>query len=296
MGATWRHGPHHSAQKSTSTGLSLLRTSLSKVASVTSLMVATVVSLTLLVGQPALGIDSRLTAGAGRGDRLTVDTVHDVAAGEDAGDVGAGARVLNQDVAVVVQLHLALHQFAARVVAHGDEQAGYREFGFLAGLDVAHPYAGDAVLAENLGHDAVPQEADLLVGEGAILHDLAGAERVTAVDDRHGTCESRQEDRLFHRRVAAADDRDVLVAEEEAVTRGAPRHAVAGQPTLALQAELPVAGTGRQDDALGVVGVGRGLDHLGRGVQVDLDDVIGHQLGTEAFGLLTQVVHEVGTE
>src|SRR6187200_3241788 len=33
-GATAQHGPHHSAQKSTSTGLSLLRTSASNVASV----------------------------------------------------------------------------------------------------------------------------------------------------------------------------------------------------------------------------------------------------------------------
>src|SRR6185312_8841576 len=35
-GATILHGPHHSAQKSTTTVLPLLRTSLSKVASVTS--------------------------------------------------------------------------------------------------------------------------------------------------------------------------------------------------------------------------------------------------------------------
>src|SRR5688572_840788 len=35
-GATMRHGPHHSAQKSTITGLSLPSTSVSKVASVTS--------------------------------------------------------------------------------------------------------------------------------------------------------------------------------------------------------------------------------------------------------------------
>src|ERR687892_1400799 len=35
-GATMRHGPHHSAQKSTTTGFSLWRTSDSNVASVTS--------------------------------------------------------------------------------------------------------------------------------------------------------------------------------------------------------------------------------------------------------------------
>src|SRR6478735_6616317 len=36
IGATWRHGPHHSAQKSTRTGLSDLRTSASKLSSVTA--------------------------------------------------------------------------------------------------------------------------------------------------------------------------------------------------------------------------------------------------------------------
>jgi hypothetical protein len=35
-GATMRHGPHHSAQKSTTTGFSLWSTSVSNVASVTS--------------------------------------------------------------------------------------------------------------------------------------------------------------------------------------------------------------------------------------------------------------------
>src|ERR1700712_2236938 len=38
IGATMRHGPHHSAQKSTMTGLSDIRTSASKLASVTFLV------------------------------------------------------------------------------------------------------------------------------------------------------------------------------------------------------------------------------------------------------------------
>src|SRR5450631_2178024 len=40
IGATARHGPHHSAQKSTSTGLSLFRTSASNDASVTGAVLA----------------------------------------------------------------------------------------------------------------------------------------------------------------------------------------------------------------------------------------------------------------
>src|SRR6476619_7900251 len=39
-GATWRHGPHHSAQKSTRTGPSAPRTSVAKLLSVTVLVFA----------------------------------------------------------------------------------------------------------------------------------------------------------------------------------------------------------------------------------------------------------------
>src|SRR5690349_23965042 len=50
-GAIWRHGPHQAAQKSTRTGLSLLRTSCSKESSVTFLRVpATAGSLTCWCG------------------------------------------------------------------------------------------------------------------------------------------------------------------------------------------------------------------------------------------------------
>src|SRR5438270_11393757 len=90
-GATILHGPHHSAQKSTRTGLSLASTSVSKVASVTVLVVAPIaapreglgdcrnvavvpdiprmaclgrISLAL-VGQPPFGVEPGRTSGAG---------------------------------------------------------------------------------------------------------------------------------------------------------------------------------------------------------------------------------------
>src|ERR671927_1533911 len=48
-GATILHGPHHSAQKSTSTGLSLPSTSLAKLASVTVLVLPAMVVLSVVV-------------------------------------------------------------------------------------------------------------------------------------------------------------------------------------------------------------------------------------------------------
>src|SRR3954468_5994557 len=118
-GATILHGPHHSAQKSTSTGLSLPSTSLAKLASVTVTVLPAMVVLLLgrlarmrppeqpdgrwiyagrgrrgclrvrsaLVeglGQPALGVHGRGRTGAGGGDGLPVDVVDDVTGGEDA--------------------------------------------------------------------------------------------------------------------------------------------------------------------------------------------------------------------
>src|SRR3712207_8657948 len=51
-GATILHGPHHSAQKSTSTGLSLPSTSSAKVASVTVTVLPAMVVLLVARGRP----------------------------------------------------------------------------------------------------------------------------------------------------------------------------------------------------------------------------------------------------
>src|SRR4051812_41071618 len=122
-GATILHGPHHSAQKSTRTGLSLPRTSVSNVASVTVFVAApmsapsgSMLPVTvkprrwvrhsrgsLELGQPSFRVERGLAAGAGGGDGLAVNVVDEVAAGENAVEVGPGRRRVDQDVALVVE-------------------------------------------------------------------------------------------------------------------------------------------------------------------------------------------------
>src|SRR3954467_5848802 len=160
-GATILQGPHHSAQKSTSTGLSLPSTSLAKLVSVTVTVLPAIgrspsVDWVVLpggrthsgmdlcpasalvegLGQPALRVDRRGRTGAGGRDGLPVDVVDDVATGEHPVDVGAGARVLDLDVAVVVELELPGEQLAARVVPDGHEQSADVQGLGRAGLDV----------------------------------------------------------------------------------------------------------------------------------------------------------------
>src|SRR4051812_25015591 len=133
----------------------------------------------------ALGVESGHAAGAGGGDRLAVDLVHDVAAGEDSGHAGIGGSGFDLDIAVRIELQLAAEQFGRRRVADGDEAAFRLDPADLAGAGVAkietdQPFrlaAGD----EAVDH-LVPENPDVRMGEEAVLENLLGAQAVAAVD------------------------------------------------------------------------------------------------------------------
>src|SRR5438309_12129349 len=67
-------------------------------------------SLEFRFGQELLRIERGHATRPRRRHRLPVDLVHDVAAGEDAGDVGAGGAGLDLDIAVRIERELALEQ------------------------------------------------------------------------------------------------------------------------------------------------------------------------------------------
>src|SRR5215472_11495831 len=131
-------------------------------------------------------------------------------------------------VAVSIGVELTGEQLAARIVANRHEHTSHRQSALLASLDIAQPHSCHSVLAQDLGHLAVPGEADLRVGKGAILHDLRGAQRVSPVHDHHTPGEAGQKRRFLHRRIAAADHRYVMLTEEEAVAGSTPGDAMSG--------------------------------------------------------------------
>jgi hypothetical protein len=106
------------------------------------------------------------------------------------------------------------------------------------------------------------------------------------VDHRDARGEPAEERRLLQRGVAAADDRDVLVAEEEAVAGGAPGHAVAGQPLLAGHVELPVGRTCGEDDGARPVADLADADLLDLAGELEVGGVVGDELGSEVLRLL----------
>jgi hypothetical protein len=118
-------------------------------------------------GDVALGVEGGGTAGAGRGDGLPVVVVDEVAAREDAGQVGVRGGVPHEHVPVVVEVDLTGQQLRARVVADGDEQPGDLQRPGLAADGVAQRERLQPVLPVDLGDLGVPDDLELVVGERA---------------------------------------------------------------------------------------------------------------------------------
>ena len=242
--------------------------------------------------EPALGVQGGHRARACGRDGLAVGVVDDVAGGEDALAVGLGRAGLRHQVARLVVVELVEEELGVRVVADGDEQAVRRQLARLVGVEVAQPHGARlSVLGEHLVDDVRRDELDLLVVAGAVEHDLRGPEVVAPVNQADLGGELRQEDRLLHRRVAAADDHDLLVAEEGRVADRAVRDAAALQRALGLEPELPGGRAGGDDHALGGVLVLADPDPQRVLGEVDLRHVVGQELRAEALGLAPEVLH-----
>ena len=149
--------------------------------------------------------------GAGRGHGLAVGVVDEVAGGEHARQVGQRRPALGDDVAVLVDVDLALRPAGT---------AGSWPIAMNAPVDRAAPRSSpvsvlrSAAIAErrrcrrrgtrSMTYGVMPLDVGDL--SRALEHDLRRAELVAAVDDRDLGGELREEHRLLHRRVAAADD------------------------------------------------------------------------------------------
>ena len=102
-----------------------------------------------------------------------------------------------------------------------------------------------------------------------------------------------QVQRFLDRGVAAADHRHVLALVEEAVAGGAGRHALAHELLLGGQAEVLGRCAGGDDQRVAGVG-GLVADQRERLVaELDRVDVVEHDLGVEALGVLLEALHQL---
>ena len=133
------------------------------------------------------------------------------------------------------------------------------------------------------------------MGEQPVLQDAFGAEFVAPVDDRHLRGMVGEIQRLFDRRVAAADDDHFLLAIEESVAGRAGRDAEALELFFRRQLQPARLGAGADDDDIGQIDVAAVADAPeGALGEVDLDDqVVGHA-GADMLRLLLHLLHQPG--
>src|SRR4051794_31282907 len=251
------------------------------------------------VAQVPLGVQGGLASRAGGGDRLAIRVVDEVAGGEDARPVGARGAPLDDDVALVVGVDLAVDDLRLRLVPDRAERAVHRQLLGLAGLHVAQRGVTQrpGLAGVELLDDVRGLELEVLGLAGAPDHDLAGAELVAAVHHVDLAGELGQEDRLLHGRVAAAHDDRLLLAEERGIARGAVAHTAARQLLLALDLELLVLGAHGEDHRARLVDVVADPDAVhaaGLAGELDLGRLVGDVARAEALGLVAHRLHELG--
>src|SRR6185312_7607541 len=242
-----------------------------------------------LRGKIFLGVERGHAAGAGGGHRLTVDLVHHVAAGEHALDAGLGRARLDDDVAVGIEVELALEQLGRGLVADGDERAFDLDSADLAGAlaaDVEADQGFGVAAADELDHLAIPDHSDLLVGEEAVLEDLLGAERVAAMDQGDVMAMVGHVERFLDGGVAATDHRDLLAAVEEAVAGRAGRGAPALHMLFGGEPEPFRLGASGDYQRVGEILRAAVASEAERAAgEVDLTDMVPYDLRADMLGL-----------
>ncbi len=171
-------------------------------------------------------------------------------------------------------------------MADEDKHAIDGHFAGRARFHIAQLYVLHHAVALDALDDRIPDEANLLIGEGALLQRRPGAQFVAPVDDGHLVGELGQEDTLFQGAIAAADHGHILAAEEEAVARATIADAAADVFRLAGHCQMLRRRSGGHDDRFGAVRLAMGFHGEGRAVQkIDLGHLFVDHPRAEMLGL-----------
>ena len=202
---------------------------------------------------------------------------------------------MDDEVALGVHLEPVAEDIRVRPVADRHEQALGGHRAFLVRLGVPEAQSLDVRVAQDLLDGRVEVDLDLGVLVGPVDHDLAAPELVAPVEQVDLRGEAGQVGGLLEGRIAAADDRDLLVPEEEPVAGRARRHAAAAEAFLTGQAEPHRRCAGRDDDGLGAVFDPAGPDAERALPEVDPVHVHVEDPRPEPLRLGAERGHEIGT-
>jgi hypothetical protein len=191
---------------------------------------------------------------------------------------------------------LTLEYARVGLVTYRNKDAITFQYILFATLDVPDANALDFLLPYNFLHHGVPGKRDLRVLEGAILQDLAGAERITTMYYRRMIDEFREKHCVLKGDVATSDGDCVFSTEEESITRGATGYALATKTRFGVESQPFSGGPSRYDHGIRFVCRSSGIDFEWACFEINASRVVLFELCTEAFGLLRHVLNEIWPE
>ena len=199
------------------------------------------------------------------------------------------------DVAVV-HFQLPLEKFGVGLVTDGDEYARYGQFaqsvGFVAQAQAGHPGG----IAQYFVQRAIERQFNASVGDFLhqfVDHDFFGAELVAAVNQGDFRANVRQIQRLFQRRIAAADHCHFLAAIEKTVAGGAGGNAPPLKGGLRRQTQIFCRSAGGDNQRIAGIDAAVAAETEGAHVQFGGVDVVVDQLRVKAFGMALQARHQI---
>ena len=167
-----------------------------------------------------------------------------------------------------------------------DKYAINRKHLLFVGLHISEQRTGDLfVVSLNFLDDGVPDELDFIVLEGAFLHNLAGTELVSAVDDidlRRILC---QEYPFLKGGIASTDNDEALVLEKESVAGGAVGDTTSAVSFFAGDVQCPWGGTGTNDNRFSEVFLIIGLQVERVAIKIHLRHHVKFYLGPKTLCL-----------
>ena len=140
----------------------------------------------------------------------------------------------------------------------------------------------------------VPDDVDVAVFcflEEFVLKDLLGPKLVTAMNQGHFISDVREIQSLFHSSIAAADNRDFLLAVEEAVTGGAGRHALTLELLFGFKPQIHGRSASGNDQSVTGVFAVVAFEPERAVVQISFVDGVVHDAGFKTLGVLLHALH-----
>ncbi len=181
-------------------------------------------------------------------------------------------------------------------MADEDEHSVDAQLASVPGLQVAQADGLHFAVSDNLFHDRVPHELNLLIGQGPPLQGFPRAQLIASMDHLDLVGEPGEEDALLDRAVASAYNHNVLLAKEEPIAGGTERHTPSDEFILARDAQ-PLGGCPDGDDhRIGLVNITVGFDGERRPLrEVDLGHLVDNRPGPKCFCLGPHQLHQLGS-